>query len=246
MNIYRYFKVRTVLLGLMSFAFLGSTIPSFSDSHTLSTFDYLKKDDDQTKKKLDVAKAVKKNLKRIKENSFVFDSKSKGTFLILAEFLCPNCHRIFEHVKDLDVQKMNINFWVLPLPTFGSELSSQYGLIMKSAFESDSSKFMDVLSRYQTGNKETLLKLIKSDLEIQISDNVISDLSKYDPYKRLMTDLGVEFVPMLFYVLDDAKTSETVVIPLRNIAMKDLKVVIEKLSKLSENDLSELKKTLNQ
>ncbi|CAO5675419.1 MAG: hypothetical protein HEEMFOPI_00231 [Holosporales bacterium] len=246
MTFKNYSKFKALSLGVFSSVFLSSITPLFSESISLSTLDYLKNDDPQTKKKLEVAKAIKDNLKKVKENALALNVQSKGTLLVLADFLCPNCHRVFAHIKELDTKKIKINFAVLPLPTFNTELSAQYGLIMKSAFENNSSKFMDVLAQYKTGNKDDLLKLIKSDLQITLDDTSIKDLAKYDVYKRLMSDLSVEFVPMLFYVEEGTKAEDTVVIPLRNIAISDLNLVLEKITKLSQNELSQIRTMLGQ
>lgn len=204
-------------------------------------FNYLKNDDDATKTKIQVAKNIKKNLTQVKNKSFIYDEKSQNSLLIIVEFLCPNCHRVLEHVKDIKFKENKFNFWVLGLPMFQKDLSNQYGLIMEAAFKSNPQKFIDVLAQYQTGNKDALLKLIKNDLDIKIEDNVISDLKKFKDHDDLIDVLGVEFVPMHFFIIEKPG-KDPVVIPLINYKkIEDLMNKVKSMEKLKDSEIDELK-----
>lgn len=205
-----------------------------------------KNNTDKAKTRINVANKIKLNLKRVGENSIPMgNSTLKNYVIVISEYLCPHCHNFLKEIKNLPLEKNDFHLKLLALPIFGTTLSKEYGVIFQQAAKENPQSFVEILAVYTRNNKEALLQLMHDQYKIDISNDLLSNPQSFEEHEKLLQDLGVSFVPMLFLVIDD-KVGNNVVVPVMNVNPKRLIKVARELEKIDEKTIQYLKDELDQ
>lgn len=198
---------------------------------------------DKAKSRIQVAKAVKDHLKSVKESAFsIGDAEQKNSVIAVVEYLCPHCHDFLKDLKGIDFKKNKINLSVLALPVFGTPTSKQFDAILQYAYKAKPSEYVNVLANYKRNDKDGLVKLIRETYTIDLPDTIINDMNAISNQEKLLVDLGIPFVPMLFFV----RAIDQLVIPLVNVPAAKFVDLVKKLENLDEEDIKRLKEILGQ
>lgn len=201
---------------------------------------------DKAKARIQVAKTVKEHLEAVEAQSFTLGAANQENGVVaVVEYLCPHCHLFLKDLKNIDFKANKIKLSVLALPVFATQQSKQFDIILQKAYQSKPSEYVNILADYKRNDKDSLVKLVRETYKIDLSDDLINNNVGAQEQEKLLADLGIPFVPMLFFVMND-KANNKLVIPLANIPAGKLEKLVKSLEKLDDNEVKKLKEALGQ
>lgn len=194
--------------------------------------------------KIAAAKRIHENWNTVKEQAFYVNNAGKVAVLAVVEFLCPHCHDFLKGIKDVNFKEAQADLYILSLPVFKSDLSSEYGSLAAAAYHLEPVKIMDILMQYAYRDIEAFKTQLKKDFKLNISDDLVKK-ANYSKNETLLETLKIPRVPMPFIVMD-RKEKGRLIIPLPNYKAAVIFDIAKEAENMSDDTFTALKKDLDQ